>query len=47
MDGVLQLVLLAASACLAVVPMVALLGVVWWLDRYTREPAWLFGLTFL
>lgn len=47
MDGVLQLVLLAASAAVAVGPMVGLLGVVWWLDRYTREPAWLFGLTFL
>lgn len=40
-------VLVILSIVLAVVPMVGLLLLVWWLDRYDREPLWLFGLTFL
>lgn len=39
--------LVFASVFLAVLPMVAFLALVWWLDRYDREPLWLFGLTFL
>ncbi len=35
------------SAAFAVVPLVAFLGVMWWLDRYDREPLWLVVGTFL
>ncbi len=42
----MQLVLLLLSLIFAVVPLVCFLGVVWWLDRYDREPLWLVGLTF-
>lgn len=42
----MQLVLLVLSLIFAVVPLVCFLGVVWWLDRYDREPLWLVGLTF-
>ncbi|MBA2321627.1 MAG: PrsW family intramembrane metalloprotease [Deltaproteobacteria bacterium] len=47
MELLIQLALLAASAVCAVAPMVLLLVAVWWLDRYTREPVWIVGLTFL
>ncbi len=47
MEFLVQLALLGASAICAVAPMLALLSVVWWLDRYTREPIWIYGLTFL
>jgi RsiW-degrading membrane proteinase PrsW (M82 family) len=40
-------VLLVPSLLAAVVPMLVLLALVWWLDRYEREPVWLFVLTFL
>ncbi len=43
----MQLLLLVLSSVFATLPMIALLGVVWWLDRYHREPLWLLGLTFL
>lgn len=42
-----QLLLSALSTLCAGVPMVTFLAVVWWLDRYDREPIWLVGLTFL
>lgn len=42
-----SLVLLLLSALCAAIPMVLYLGVMWWLDRYEREPLWLVGLTFL
>lgn len=35
------------SALCAVVPMLAFVMGMWWLDRYDREPFWLVGLTFL
>jgi len=38
--------LIVISVFCAVLPMVCLLGLVWWLDRYDREPVWLIGLTF-
>lgn len=41
------LLLLIPSMLCAVVPMLVLLGLVWWFDRYEREPIWLFLLTFL
>lgn len=47
MELLVQIGLLLASAVCAVTPMVTLLGLVWWLDRYTREPIWIYGLTFL
>ena len=42
----LQLVMLLASVLLAIVPMVAFLLLIWWLDRYDREPLWMVGATF-
>jgi len=39
--------LLVLSVLCAMVPMVTLLALVWWLDRYDREPMWILGLTFL
>jgi RsiW-degrading membrane proteinase PrsW (M82 family) len=39
--------LTSLSAIFAVVPLVAFIGVMWWLDRYDREPLWLVGATFL
>ena len=40
------LVLTALSTLCAAVPMLVFLSLVWWLDRYDREPIWLLGLTF-
>ena len=40
-------VLVVLSIVFAVLPMVGLLLFVWWLDRYDREPLWLYALTFL
>ncbi len=42
-----SLLLLLLSALCAALPMLTYLGVMWWLDRYEREPLWLVGLTFL
>ncbi len=42
----LQLLMILASVLLATLPMVAFLLVVWWLDRYEREPLWMVGATF-
>lgn len=41
------LALVIPSMLFAVLPMLALLTAVWWLDRYDREPVWLLTLTFL
>jgi RsiW-degrading membrane proteinase PrsW (M82 family) len=46
-SGVLGLFLLIPSMVCSVVPMVVFLAIVWWLDRYHREPIWLLVLTFL
>ena len=46
MESIWQLVLLPFSLLSAVIPLVAFLGLVWWLDRYDREPIWLVLLTF-
>lgn len=43
----LTVVLSIASTLCACVPMFVFLVVIWWLDRYDREPVWLLGLTFL
>jgi RsiW-degrading membrane proteinase PrsW (M82 family) len=40
-------VLLGLSVLAAIVPMFTFLGLVWWFDRYDREPLWLVGLTFI
>lgn len=40
-------VFVVLSLVFAVLPMVGLLLFVWWLDRYDREPLWLYLLTFL
>jgi len=42
----MTLLLLVASVLAAIVPMVTFLAVVWWLDRYDREPVGLLLLTF-
>lgn len=39
--------LVVVSLAAAVLPMLVFLGLVWWFDRYDREPLWLLGLTFL
>ena len=43
----MQLLLMTASIVLSIGPMLMALAGVWMLDRYQREPLWLFGLTFL
>ena len=45
MDAV-ALVLVGLSVLCATVPMLVFLGLVWWFDRYDREPFWLIALTF-
>lgn len=40
-------VLMLVSLVCAVLPMLTYLTVMWWLDRYEREPLWLVGLTFV
>ncbi len=40
-------ILAALSSVSAVVPMLAFLAIVWFLDRYDREPLWLVAVTFL
>lgn len=42
----MQILLLIASLFFATVPIVGFLVVIWWLDRYDREPIWLVALTF-
>ncbi|MFT6144464.1 MAG: RsiW-degrading membrane proteinase PrsW (M82 family) [Myxococcota bacterium] len=39
--------LLALSVVASVAPMGLFIAVIWWLDRYDREPIWLMALTFL
>ncbi len=43
----LTFLLVALSVFAAIVPMVAFLSVIWWMDRYDREPIWMVLLTFL
>jgi protease PrsW len=43
----LVFVLVALSVFAAIVPMLGFLALVWWLDRYDREPVWMVALTFL
>jgi RsiW-degrading membrane proteinase PrsW (M82 family) len=43
----ISVVLLVLSVIAATVPMAAFLAIVWWLDRYDREPAWLVITVFL
>jgi len=42
----LVFILVALSVLAATIPMFTFLGVVWWLDRYDREPIWMVALTF-
>lgn len=46
-DGLVGLLLLIPSALSATLPMLTFLALIWWLDRYDREPIWLLALTFL
>lgn len=41
-----SLLLVLLSVVAAVLPVALLLGAVWWMDRYDREPVWLLLLTF-
>ena len=41
------MLMLTLSVAAGMIPMLAFLAVVWWLDRYDREPVWLVGLVFL
>lgn len=43
----LVLVMVVLSMVCAVVPMLAFLALVWWMDRYDREPVWLLALVFM
>ena len=43
----LLLAVMLFSSIFATVPILFFLWLVWWLDRYEREPIWLVGLTFL
>ncbi|MBN2798396.1 MAG: PrsW family intramembrane metalloprotease [Deltaproteobacteria bacterium] len=43
----MSLILTLLSVVFAVAPMLAFVALVWWMDRYDREPVWLFALTFL
>ncbi|MEQ1571205.1 MAG: PrsW family intramembrane metalloprotease [Myxococcota bacterium] len=43
----IEILLSIGSTTCACVPMFSFLAVVWWMDRYDREPVWLLGLTFL
>lgn len=45
--SILHPILLVFSVFCAVLPMVLFLALVWWMDRYDREPIWLIGLTFM
>ncbi len=45
--SILYPLLVLVSVFCAVLPMVVFLGVIWWMDRYDREPLWLLGLTFM
>ncbi len=43
----MTLLLLALSSLAAVLPMLLFLWIVWWMDRYDREPLWLLAIVFL
>jgi RsiW-degrading membrane proteinase PrsW (M82 family) len=43
----MTLILLFLSVLCASIPMILFLVVIWWLDRYDREPIWLVGLIFM
>jgi RsiW-degrading membrane proteinase PrsW (M82 family) len=45
MDAV-AIVLVGLSVLCATLPILVFLGLVWWFDRYDREPVWLVALTF-
>ena len=42
----LVFILVVLSVIAAIVPMLTFLAIVWWLDRYDREPIWMVALTF-
>jgi protease PrsW len=47
MDLILHWIVVFLSVFAAFVPMVVYLFVIWWLDRYDRQPLWLVGSVFL
>ena len=46
-EPAVSVVLFLLSSVCAVTPMLGMLVLVWWLDRYDREPVWLVATTFL
>lgn len=42
-----SVIIVLASVLAATIPILAYLMIVWWLDRYEREPIWLVAVTFL
>jgi len=47
MTQFVTLLLVVLSVFAATLPMLGFLALVWWLDRYDREPVWMVALTFL
>ncbi|MEL6345145.1 MAG: PrsW family intramembrane metalloprotease [Myxococcota bacterium] len=47
MSQIVVYILVFFSVFAAILPMVAFVAVIWWLDRYDREPVWMVLLTFL
>jgi RsiW-degrading membrane proteinase PrsW (M82 family) len=47
MDLILHWIVVFLSVLAAFIPMVVYLFVIWWLDRYHRQPVWLVGSVFL
>ena len=47
MDLILPWIVIFLSVFAAFVPMVVYLFVIWWMDRYYRQPVWLVGSVFL
>ena len=47
MSQFVMVILIVLSVFAAILPMVAFVALIWWLDRYDREPVWMVALTFL
>lgn len=47
MTQFVTMLLVVLSVFAATIPMLGFLALVWWLDRYDREPVWMVALTFL
>ncbi len=47
MDFIFRWIVIFASVFAAFIPMVVYLFLIWWMDRYYRQPVWLVGSAFL